>query len=75
MFYLLFFFQMIVVWHCDIAPPPAQRWPGNLGVPVLVKTRNIKVHLGVCLFPWEKFSRYFCDIYSFVDFCQLSGNM
>jgi hypothetical protein len=66
---------MIVVWHCDIAPPPAQRWPGNLGVPVLVKTRNIKVHLGVCLFLWEKFSRYFCDIYSFVDFCQLSGNM
>ncbi|XP_076083727.1 exostosin-1b-like [Mytilus galloprovincialis] len=34
--------KMIVVWHCDIAPPPAQKWPGNLGVPVLVKTRNIK---------------------------------
>ena len=53
---------MIVVWHCDIAPPPAQRWPGNLGVPVLVKTRNIKVRFVICSFLWEKFSRFFCDI-------------
>jgi len=34
---------MIVIWHCDISPPPSHRWPADLGVPVLVKTRNIKV--------------------------------
>lgn len=37
-----FLHKMIIVWHCDVSPPPANRWPGNLGVPVLVKTRNIK---------------------------------
>lgn len=34
---------MIVIWHCDVSPPPSHRWPADLGVPVLVKTRNIKV--------------------------------
>ena len=33
--------QIIVLWHCDIPPPPSRRWPADLGVPVLVKTRNI----------------------------------
>ncbi|WAR17951.1 EXT1B-like protein, partial [Mya arenaria] len=34
--------KMIVIWHCDVAPPPSHRWPADLGVPVVVKTRNIK---------------------------------
>ncbi|XP_071114618.1 exostosin-1b-like [Haliotis cracherodii] len=34
--------KVIVLWHCDIPPPPSHRWPADLGVPVLVKTRNIK---------------------------------
>ncbi|KAK6167913.1 hypothetical protein SNE40_021838 [Patella caerulea] len=34
--------KIIVLWHCDIPPPPSHKWPGDLGVPVLVKTRNIK---------------------------------
>ncbi|KAK3579845.1 hypothetical protein CHS0354_015261 [Potamilus streckersoni] len=34
--------KMIVIWHCDVVPPPSHRWPADLGVPVLVKTRNIK---------------------------------
>ena len=40
---LTFFFQMIVIWHCDVNPPPSTRWPADLGVPILVKTRNIQV--------------------------------
>ena len=36
-------FQMIVIWHCDVNPPPSNRWPADLGVPILVKTRNIQV--------------------------------
>ncbi|KAL8558763.1 hypothetical protein ACOMHN_043706 [Nucella lapillus] len=34
--------KIIVLWHCDVPPPPSRRWPADLGVPVLVKTRNIK---------------------------------
>lgn len=34
--------KIIVLWHCEIPPPPSRRWPADLGVPVLVKTRNIK---------------------------------
>ncbi|XP_076437900.1 exostosin-1a-like [Babylonia areolata] len=37
-----FVHKIIVLWHCDIPPPPSRRWPADLGVPVLVKTRNIK---------------------------------
>lgn len=34
--------KMIVIWHCDVNPPPSTRWPADLGVPILVKTRNIQ---------------------------------
>ncbi|KAL8607673.1 hypothetical protein ACOMHN_039347 [Nucella lapillus] len=37
-----FVHKIMVLWHCDIPPPPSRRWPADLGVPVLVKTRNIK---------------------------------
>lgn len=37
-----FVHKIIVLWHCEIPPPPSRRWPADLGVPVLVKTRNIK---------------------------------
>ncbi|KAK3087008.1 hypothetical protein FSP39_000266 [Pinctada imbricata] len=34
--------KILVVWHCDVAPPPAYQWPADLGVPILVKTKIIK---------------------------------
>ncbi|KAL5014923.1 hypothetical protein ScPMuIL_009193 [Solemya velum] len=34
--------KMIVIWHCDVPPPPSHKWPADLRVPILVKTRNIK---------------------------------
>ncbi|KAK0066105.1 exostosin-1, partial [Biomphalaria pfeifferi] len=34
--------KVIVLWHCDVPPPPSQKWPTDLGIPVRVKTRDIK---------------------------------
>lgn len=45
--------KMIVIWHCDVSPPPSHRWPADLGVPVLVKTRNIKT-ISSRFFPYQE---------------------
>lgn len=34
--------KILVIWHCDVSPPPPRKWPSDLAVPILVKTRNIK---------------------------------
>ncbi|XP_012939583.2 exostosin-1a [Aplysia californica] len=34
--------KVVVLWHCDVPPPPSHRWPADLGVPVRVKVRDIK---------------------------------
>ncbi|GFN99664.1 nucleoside diphosphate-linked moiety x motif 19 [Plakobranchus ocellatus] len=33
--------KIIVLWNCDVPPPPSSKWPTDLGVPVRVKTRDV----------------------------------
>ncbi|KAH3710441.1 hypothetical protein DPMN_069923 [Dreissena polymorpha] len=61
--------KMIVIWHCDVAPPSSNRWPADLGVPVLVKTRNIKT-IGSRFYPYQEIETD--AVFSFDEDCILT---
>ncbi|CAI9739292.1 exostosin-1a-like [Octopus vulgaris] len=44
--------KILVIWHCDVSPPPPRKWPSDLAVPILVKTRNIK-SISARFFPYR----------------------
>jgi len=45
--------KVVVLWHCDVPPPPPNRWPADLGLPVRVKVRDIK-SVNIRFFPFKE---------------------
>ena len=45
--------KVLVLWRCEVPPPPANRWPDKLGLPVRVKVEGVK-SLNVRFFPYEE---------------------